>query len=75
MVPRAATARDGERSPWSAGPRSPTIDTMTTERPEIDTPTDDDAAAAKREERQGWLLLTGIFVVGGLLVVLAAMVT
>lgn len=34
-----------------------------------------DPAAARREERQGWLILTSIFVAGGLLVVLAVLVT
>ena len=34
-----------------------------------------DPDAARREERHGWLMLTGIFVAGGVLVVLAALVT
>jgi hypothetical protein len=34
-----------------------------------------DPGAARREERRGWIMLTGVFVVGGLLVILAALVT
>jgi hypothetical protein len=34
-----------------------------------------DPAAARREERRGWIMLTGIFVGGGLLVVLASLIT
>jgi hypothetical protein len=34
-----------------------------------------DPDAARREERRGWILLTGIFVGGGLLVGLAALIT
>ena len=30
-----------------------------------------DPAAARREERRGWIMLTGIFVAGGVLVILA----
>ena len=37
--------------------------------------TDAERAAAKREERQGWLLLTAIFVGGGIVVAIAAMAT
>jgi hypothetical protein len=32
-----------------------------------------DPDAARREERHGWLLLTGIFIGGGILVVLASL--
>jgi hypothetical protein len=32
-----------------------------------------DPAAARREERHGWFLLTGIFIGGGILVVLASL--
>lgn len=32
-----------------------------------------DPDAARREERHGWLLLTGIFIGGGVLVVLASL--
>jgi hypothetical protein len=61
---------------------------MTAQRP--DTPTTDaatdphargsnglllDPDAARREERRGWIMLTGIFVGGGLLVMLAALIT
>jgi hypothetical protein len=61
---------------------------MTAQRP--DTPTTDaatdphargsnglllDPDAARREERRGWLLLTAIFVAGGVLVGLAAFIT
>jgi hypothetical protein len=56
-------------------------DTTTT----IDAATDPDARgsngllldpdAARREERRGWVMLTGIFVGGGLLVGLAAFIT
>jgi hypothetical protein len=34
-----------------------------------------DPVAARREERQGWFILTSIFVAGGLLVVLAVLVS
>jgi hypothetical protein len=34
-----------------------------------------DPDAARREERRGWIMLTGIFVGGGLLVMLAALIT
>ena len=55
---------------------------MTTER--IETTTTEprganglllDPDAARREARRGWIMLTGIFVAGGLLVVLASLVT
>ena len=34
-----------------------------------------DPAAARREARRGWIMITGVFVGGGLLVALAALVT
>jgi hypothetical protein len=34
-----------------------------------------DPDAARREERRGWIMLTGIFVAGGVLVILASLVT
>jgi hypothetical protein len=34
-----------------------------------------EAAAARREERQGWLILIGIFALGGVLVLVAAIAT
>jgi hypothetical protein len=55
---------------------------MSTDRPDpttttapTDAPTAVDQAAAKREERQGWFMLTAIFVGGGILVAIAAIVT
>lgn len=36
---------------------------------------EEEAARAKREERRGWLALVGFFGAGGLLIVLAAIVT
>jgi hypothetical protein len=49
---------------------------MTTDRPDAaTTETETERDAARREERQGWLMLTAIFVGGGLLVVLAAVAT
>lgn len=61
---------------------------MTAQRP--DTPTTDaatdpharganglllDRDAARREERRGWFMLTAVFIVGGVLVGLAAFIT
>jgi hypothetical protein len=34
-----------------------------------------DPAAARREARRGWIMITSVFVGGGLLVALAALVT
>jgi hypothetical protein len=34
-----------------------------------------DPVAARREARRGWIMITGVFVGGGLLVALAALVT
>jgi hypothetical protein len=34
-----------------------------------------DPDAARREERRGWIMLTGIFVAGGVLVILASLIT
>jgi hypothetical protein len=62
---------------------------MTDQRPDTTTTTDAaadpyarganglllDPDAARREERRGWLMLTGIFVGGGVLVILAALIT
>jgi hypothetical protein len=82
MVACGARHRDGERSPWPRRRRAPTIMDMSTERPDTTTtsteptaPTEAERAAAKREERQGWVMLTGIFVGGGVLVAIAALVT
>jgi hypothetical protein len=57
---------------------------MTTQRSDQQTTTDSargsnglllDPEAARREARRGWVMLTGIFVFGGILVALAALLT
>lgn len=48
---------------------------MTTETTKDITNEAEAARAAKREERQGWLLLTAVFVGGGIVVAIAAMAT
>jgi hypothetical protein len=52
---------------------------MTTDRPDptttTPTPSEAEQAGARREERQGWLMLTAIFVGGGILVAVAAIAT
>ena len=80
MVACAAAHRDGERSPWRRHRRAGSIDAMTENRTETTTtttgaPDAEDAAAARREERQGWLMLTAVFVGGGILVAVAALAT
>ena len=51
-------------------PHASTMKAMTTGRPDMTTTTDDrgrSGSPRKREERQGWLMLTAIFVAGGML--------
>lgn len=80
MVPGRAPARDGERSPWSGRRPPPTLEGMTTDQDQKDYKRGPDGLlldpeAAKAEARRGWIMLTSLFIGGGVLVALAALVT